>query len=81
MAEEHPKEVSGNNNSPDPIEEDLSESHNSHKILDDTLVDRASTGEKGGMGMMMMVRRRVISGPEGVPSSLEIKSMKVPTKL
>ena len=50
MAEEHPKEVSGNNNSPDPIEEDLSESHNSHKILDDTLVDRASTGEKGGDG-------------------------------
>ena len=42
--------MSGNNNSPDPIEEDLSESHNSHKILDDTLVDRASTGEKGGDG-------------------------------
>ena len=42
--------MSGNNNSPDPIEEDLSESHNSHKILDDTLVDRASTGKKGGDG-------------------------------
>ena len=44
MAEEHPKEVSGNNNSPETVKEDLSESDNSHKILDDTLVDRASTG-------------------------------------
>ena len=34
MAEEHPSEVSENNNFPDPIEEDLSESHNSTQVND-----------------------------------------------
>ena len=36
--------MANNNNSPDPIEENLSESDNSDKILDDTL-DRAGDGD------------------------------------